>query len=107
MVQFIRRNAERHANLFVVNATTPAQLFHVLRRQMNRPFQKPLVLFTPKFLLHHRPASSALEDFLPGTFFNRVIDDCKVDIVYTYVDFEVALAPHVQDGARAHRISRY
>jgi len=77
MVQFIRRNAERHANLFVVSATTPAQLFHALRRQMNRPFQKPLVLLTPKFLLHHRPATSALADFVSGTYFNRVIDDCK------------------------------
>jgi 2-oxoglutarate dehydrogenase E1 component len=77
MVQFVRRNAERHANLFVVSATTPAQLFHALRRQMNRPFQKPLVLLTPKFLLHHRPATSALADFASGTFFNRVIDDCK------------------------------
>ena len=36
MVQYMRRNAERSANLFVVNATSPAQLFHVLRRQMNR-----------------------------------------------------------------------
>ncbi len=80
MVQFVRRNAESHANLFVVNATTPAQLFHALRRQMNRPYQKPLVLLTPKFLLHHRPATSALKDFLSGTYFNRVIDDCKVSI---------------------------
>ena len=37
------------------------QLFHVLRRQMNRPFAKPLVLATPKWLLHHRRATSALE----------------------------------------------
>lgn len=36
MVQYMRRNAERSANLFVVNATSPAQLFHVLRRQMNQ-----------------------------------------------------------------------
>lgn len=78
MVQFARRNAESQANLFVVNATTPAQLFHALRRQMNRPYQKPLVLLTPKFLLHHRPATSALADFATGTYFNRVIDDCKV-----------------------------
>lgn len=78
MVQFVRRDAERHSNIFVVNATTPAQLFHVLRRQMNRPFDKPLILFTPKHLLHHRPATSALEDFTTGTYFNRVIDDSKV-----------------------------
>lgn len=39
---------------------------------------KPLVLLTPKYLLHHRPATSALADFTVGTFFNRVIDDGKV-----------------------------
>ena len=78
MVQYMRRNAERQANMFVVNPTTPAQLFHVLRRQMNRPFQKPLILLTPKHLLHHRPATSALSDFSANTFFNRVIDDGKV-----------------------------
>jgi 2-oxoglutarate dehydrogenase E1 component len=78
MVQYSRRFAERQANLFVVCATTPAQLFHALRRQMNRPFVKPLVLLTPKYLLHHRPATSALADFTTGTFFNRVIDDGKV-----------------------------
>ncbi|KAK9810028.1 hypothetical protein WJX72_003602 [[Myrmecia] bisecta] len=77
MVQYIRRNAERQANMFVVNATTPAQLFHALRRQMNRPFLKPLILLTPKWLLHHRPCTSALKDLVTGTFFNRVIDDGK------------------------------
>ncbi len=40
MVQYMRRNAERQANMFVVAVSTPAQLFHVLRRQMNRPFLK-------------------------------------------------------------------
>lgn len=78
MVQHMRRHAERLANMFVVNVTTPAQLFHALRRQLNRPFQKPLVLLAPKYLLHHRAATSALQDFTTGTFFNRVIDDGKV-----------------------------
>ena len=45
--------------------------------QVNRPHKTPLVLFTPKYLLHHRPASSALRDLTVGTFFNRVIDDGK------------------------------
>lgn len=40
MVQYMRRNAERQANMFVVAVSTPAQLFHALRRQMNRPFLK-------------------------------------------------------------------
>lgn len=48
MLQYIRRNAERDANLCIVNATTPAQYFHLLRRQVNLPHKKPLVLFTPK-----------------------------------------------------------
>ncbi|KAK9823055.1 hypothetical protein WJX81_005034 [Elliptochloris bilobata] len=78
MVQYMRRNAERQANMFVVAASTPAQLFHALRRQMNRPFLKPLVLMTPKYLHHHRPATSTLHDMTSGTFFNRVIDDGKV-----------------------------
>jgi len=77
MTQWLRRNAEAAANIFVVNATTPAQLFHVLRRQMNRPYAKPLILATPKWLLHHRRATSALQDFTTGKYFNRVIDDGK------------------------------
>jgi 2-oxoglutarate dehydrogenase complex dehydrogenase (E1) component-like enzyme len=48
MLQWMRRNAERSANMFVVNATTPAQYFHLLRRQVNLRHKKPLVLFTPK-----------------------------------------------------------
>ena len=78
MVQYARRNAERQANMCVAAPTTPAQLFHILRRQMNRPFAQPLVLMTPKRLHVHTNATSALQDFVPGTFFNRVIDDSKV-----------------------------
>lgn len=48
MLQYMRRHAERDANLCIVNATTPAQYFHLLRRQVNLPHKKPLVLFTPK-----------------------------------------------------------
>lgn len=44
---------------------------------MNRPFRKPLVLLSHKFLLHHGPCTSALHDFATGTFFNRLIDDGK------------------------------
>jgi 2-oxoglutarate dehydrogenase E1 component len=61
MVQWLRRNAEAQANMFVINASTPAQLFHALRRQMNRPFTKPLILMSPKYLLHHRRCTSSLE----------------------------------------------
>lgn len=48
MLQYMRRHAERDASLCIVNATTPAQYFHLLRRQVNLPHKKPLVLFTPK-----------------------------------------------------------
>jgi len=61
-------------NLQVVNATTPAQYFHVLRRQMHRPFRKPLIVMTPKSLLRHRAAVSALRELTDGTF-APVLDD--------------------------------
>ncbi|CAJ1372018.1 unnamed protein product [Effrenium voratum] len=75
MQQLYRRNAEKDANIFVLNVTTPAQYFHVLRRQAHRPFKKPLVLMTPKYLLHHSKATSAFEDFSEQNFFMRVIVD--------------------------------
>lgn len=78
MGQYLRRQYEGQANMFVVNCTTPAQMFHVLRRQVNRPYAKPLVLLAPKFMLHHRMATSPLSDFTTSYFFNRVIDDSKV-----------------------------
>jgi 2-oxoglutarate dehydrogenase E1 component len=59
-------------NIQVCNLTTPAQIFHVLRRQMHRPLRKPLVVFTPKSLLRHPLAVSPLEDLTDGAF-QRVI----------------------------------
>jgi 2-oxoglutarate dehydrogenase E1 component len=59
-------------NMQVCNLTTPAQIFHVLRRQMLRPWRKPLVVFTPKSLLRHPLAVSPLEEFTSGGF-QRVI----------------------------------
>jgi len=59
----------------VVNATTPANYFHVLRRQLRRKFRKPLVMMTPKSLLRHKLCVSKLEEFLPGTSFRTVIGD--------------------------------
>jgi len=55
-------------NWQVCNLTTPAQYFHALRRQMLRPFRKPLVLMSPKSLLRHKLAVSALDDFAAGAF---------------------------------------
>ena len=63
-------------NMQVCNLTTPAQYFHVLRRQMHRPaVDKPLVLMTPKSLLTHPECVSQLEDMAEGTCFHEVIDD--------------------------------
>jgi 2-oxoglutarate dehydrogenase E1 component len=60
-------------NLQVVNATTPANYFHVLRRQMHRSFRKPLVVMTPKSLLRHKRCVSRLADLGPGSGFHRVL----------------------------------
>ena len=61
-------------NWQVCNLTTPAQYFHVLRRQMHRDFRKPLILMTPKSLLRHKLAVSSLQDLTEGRF-QRVIDE--------------------------------
>ncbi|XP_058473843.1 2-oxoglutarate dehydrogenase complex component E1-like [Solea solea] len=62
-------------NWIVVNCSTPANYFHVLRRQILLPFRKPLIVFTPKSLLRHPEARSSFDDMLPGTSFKRVIPD--------------------------------
>ena len=63
-------------NWQVCNITTPANYYHALRRQIHRDFRKPLVIMTPKSLLRHKMAVSKLEEFGPGTSFNRVLPDC-------------------------------
>ena len=67
-------------NIQAVQPTTGAQIFHVLRRQMIRPFRKPLILFTPKSLLRNKNATSPLEDLATGTF-QPVIGETSADIV--------------------------
>jgi 2-oxoglutarate dehydrogenase E1 component len=67
-------------NLQVANCSTPANYFHILRRQMHRPFRKPLVLMTPKSLLRHKKAVSRLADMAEGSSFHRVLwDDAELD----------------------------
>jgi 2-oxoglutarate dehydrogenase E1 component len=61
-------------NMQVCNLSTPAQHFHVLRRQVRRPFRRPLVLMTPKSLLRHEKAVSRTADLTDGTF-RELIDD--------------------------------
>ena len=62
-------------NIQVANCTTPANYFHILRRQMRRNFRKPLVLMTPKSLLRHKRCVSSLEEMGPGSSFHRVLWD--------------------------------
>lgn len=66
-------------NMQIVNITTPANFFHVLRRQLKREFRKPLIIFTPKSLLRLPKCVSAIEDFVKGGF-KEVIDDAKADV---------------------------
>jgi 2-oxoglutarate dehydrogenase E1 component len=61
-------------NMVVANCTTPANFYHLLRRQMKRDFRKPLVVFTPKSLLRHPKAVSTIEELAEGSF-QEVIDD--------------------------------
>ncbi len=66
-------------NMQVANCTTPANYFHILRRQMRRNFRKPLILMTPKSLLRHKRAVSTLNEMGPGSSFHRVLwDDAEV-----------------------------
>ena len=61
-------------NMTVANCTTPANFYHLLRRQMKRNFRKPLIVFTPKSLLRHPKAVNSIEDLATGEF-QEVIDD--------------------------------
>ena len=79
-------------NIQVAYCTTPANYFHILRRQMHRPFRKPLVLMTPKSLLRHKRCVSFLSDMAPGSSFHRVLRDKA----QTVPGSSVALAPDDQ-----------
>jgi len=71
--RFLQMSAED--NWIVANCTTPANYFHILRRQIHRSFRKPLVLMTPKSLLRHRLCVSDAADFTDGSSFHRVLWD--------------------------------
>ena len=62
-------------NMQVANCTTPANYFHILRRQLLRDFRKPLVMMTPKSLLRHKLAVSELSDFTGDSHFRRIVSD--------------------------------
>ena len=71
--RFLQNSAEE--NWIVANCTTPANYFHILRRQLHRTYRKPLVLMTPKSLLRHKSAISSKSEFIEGSSFHRVLWD--------------------------------
>jgi 2-oxoglutarate dehydrogenase E1 component len=72
MERFLQQCAD--LNMQIVNTSTPANHFHLLRRQLKREFRKPLVVFSPKMLLRYPAATSTLEEMVNGSF-QEVIDD--------------------------------
>ena len=76
-------------NMQVVYPTTPANYFHVLRRQLHREIRKPLIMMTPKSLLRHKRAVSRLEELAKGTTFHRILyDDAQMQ-----ADEQIKLQP--------------
>lgn len=75
--RFLQLSAED--NWIVANCTTPANYFHILRRQIHRSFRKPLILMTPKSLLRHKKCISRLDEMAEGTTFHRILwDDAQM-----------------------------
>ena len=74
-------NFVQHINMVVAMPTTPANMFHLLRRQIHREFRKPLIVMTPKFLLGYAKCVSDKEEFLEDRRFKRVITDQSANLV--------------------------
>jgi 2-oxoglutarate dehydrogenase E1 component len=72
-------NLAANNNMQIVNPTSPANLFHLLRQQLNRDFRLPLIIFTPKSLLRHPRCTSTFDDLEKGSY-QDVIDDPETDI---------------------------
>jgi 2-oxoglutarate dehydrogenase E1 component len=80
MAEEVRKQIQQ-TNMQVVNCSTPANYFHVLRRQVHRDFRKPLVVASPKSLLRHKSAVSSLADMAEGSKFARTYPDCHAKLV--------------------------
>jgi 2-oxoglutarate dehydrogenase E1 component len=96
--RFLQLGAER--NLQVIVPTTPAQLFHALRRQIHRPFRKPLVVLSPKSLLRYAPSYSPLAELAEGRF-RPVLDDPRAPATVRRVIVCAGKIFHALDAARA------
>jgi len=67
-------------NIQVANCTSPANYFHILRRQLLRDFRKPLILMTPKSTLRHKKNTSSIDEFTNGSTFHRVLSDSLLEV---------------------------
>ncbi len=86
--RFLQLSAED--NWIVANCSTPANYFHILRRQIHRNFRKPLIMMTPKSLLRHPLCTSKAEEFTTGSFFRRVMWDDADSQHHGNSEFELA-----------------
>jgi 2-oxoglutarate dehydrogenase E1 component len=101
-------------NWQIVYPTLPAQLFHLLRRQMLRPWRKPLIIFSPKGLLRHPDCVNSIEDFTKGTFQEILDDPKKMEKVNTlifcsgrvYYDLMAERAKAIRDDLAIVRIEQ-
>ncbi|MDP5139699.1 MAG: 2-oxoglutarate dehydrogenase E1 component, partial [Spirosomaceae bacterium] len=75
--RFLQLSAEY--NMYVCNCTTPANFFHMLRRQLALPFRKPCIHMSPKSMLRNPKAVSEMSEFVTGTSFQEVIEDTYAD----------------------------
>ncbi|KAJ2699808.1 hypothetical protein H4R19_005511, partial [Coemansia spiralis] len=110
----VSRGAQ-NPNMHVAAPTTPAQIFHLLRRQMTRPYRKPLVVAGPKTILRLAAATSPLADMGPGTSFQPVLGDVsaaaspdsvrRVVLVAGKLYYDLALARSKLDPAAAARVA--
>jgi 2-oxoglutarate dehydrogenase E1 component len=99
----------------IVNCTTPAQYFHVLRRQVHRDFRKPLIVAAPKNLLRHPMARSTFADMAPSARFQRVIPDNELEVPSDKVRklvfcsgklyYELLAARQAEGGESAHDVA--
>ncbi|MUP45327.1 2-oxoglutarate dehydrogenase E1 component [Gramella sp. BOM4] len=92
-------------NMYVADVTTPANMFHILRRQMKAKFRKPLIIFTPKSLLRHPKVISTKEEFAKGSF-QTLIDDTEANpekvksLVFCTGKFYYDLLKHKEENDR-------
>jgi 2-oxoglutarate dehydrogenase E1 component len=102
-------------NMYIADCTTPANLFHLLRRQMKANFRKPLIVFTPKSLLRHPKAVSTVDEFASGGF-QEVIDDALASVKHVktlvfctgkfYYDLLAAREEHKRDDVALVRVEQ-